>query len=156
MTLPSLLIAALAVAPKADCEIFVLKDCPIANQYAPEIARIVERYRAKGVRFTLVYEDSDITDAQAKQHGADFHLKVPYLLDPEHALAKRLGVDTSPTAVVQSGKVVYLGRIDDTFAALGKRRGASTQHDLRVALDSILAGESAPTPRTQAVGCRLF
>ena len=50
-------------------------------------------------------------------------------------------------------KVVYSGRIDDTFYALGKRRNVITTTELSDALAEIISGKSIKTPKTQAVGC---
>lgn len=51
------------------------------------------------------------------------------------------------------GKVLYLGRIDDWFGDLGKKRPAPTTHDLRDALHALLAGGEPAVARTVAVGC---
>jgi hypothetical protein len=48
---------------------------------------------------------------------------------------------------------MYLGRIDDRFPDLGVRREEPTTHELRDALDAVLAGKPVETPRTLAVGC---
>ena len=39
---------------------FVMHDCPIANAYAPEISRIAEEYRKRGVRSYVVYGEDDL------------------------------------------------------------------------------------------------
>ena len=49
--------------------------------------------------------------------------------------------------------MVYRGRIDNVYAALGKRRPEATEHDLRKALDEVLSGRPVAEPRTQAIGC---
>lgn len=143
-------------AARAECRLFVLKDCPIANQYAPEIRRLIGEYGPKGIRFTLVYEDADITERDAAQHEREFGINAPRLLDPKHELARAAGASVSPTAVLTSGRVIYSGRIDDAFASLGKRRAKVTSRDLRAALNAFLAGREAPVRRTTAVGCKLF
>jgi len=51
------------------------------------------------------------------------------------------------------GERKYLGRIDDLYADLGKRRARATSLDLRDALDAVLADRPVPRPVTQAVGC---
>src|SRR4029077_7868371 len=40
---------------KAIVLIFTSTDCPISNRYAPELRRIAEAFRSKGVAFRLVY-----------------------------------------------------------------------------------------------------
>jgi hypothetical protein len=142
---------------KADCLIFILKDCPIANQYMPEIKRIEKEYSPKGIHFELLIEDSDATKAMLSKVRTDFELSTSMSIDSKHALAKRYGAAISPTAVVRSKDVVfYAGRIDNLYASIGKRRPAATTHDLRSALDAFLSGKPIKEKRTNAVGCRLF
>ena len=52
-----------------------------------------------------------------------------------------------------AGHVLYRGRIDNVWAALGKRRSAATEHDLRKALEAAVNGKRVAEPRTQAIGC---
>lgn len=142
---------------KADCQIFVLKDCPIANQYAPELQRIIKDYTPKGVQFTLIFEDPDVNLPKASEHARSFGYKIPMTTDANHQLAKRYGVTVSPSVVLQDmKKVYYVGRIDDTYPSIGKRRPKATKHDLRDALDAFLAGRSVKKTKTEAVGCRLY
>jgi hypothetical protein len=49
--------------------------------------------------------------------------------------------------------LVYLGRIDNRYVGFGKRREQVTAHDLRDALEAVLAGRPVPRRRTEAVGC---
>jgi hypothetical protein len=136
---------------------FVLPDCPIVNASAPEIQRICKDYEAKKVATFLVYPDPDVSAQQVKEHCKAFGLTSPALLDPTHLLVKNAGATIAPEAAVldPAGKVVYRGRIDDLYAALGKRRPAPTQRDLRIALDEILQGKAVSTPTTKAIGCFL-
>jgi len=142
---------------KVDCLIFLMKDCPIANEYMPEVKRLMAQYSPKGVQFEFVFEDSDITPAGTVKFRKDFDLKNPFMMDNNHSLAKRYGATISPTAVVRlMNETYYVGRIDDRYAAVGKRRTVVTHHDLKDALNEYLAGKKIAVPKTQAVGCRLY
>ena len=55
----------------------------------------------------------------------------------------------------RAGKLEYLGRIDDQYPGLGKKRTAPSQRDLRNALDAVVAGRSVKVARTEAVGCSI-
>ena len=46
--------SAFAAGPKVECRIFVLKDCPIANQFAPEIGRLAKQYSARGMKLVIL------------------------------------------------------------------------------------------------------
>src|SRR5438552_19164934 len=56
---------------KATCIIFIARDCPVSNTYAPEIGRIAKEYGAKQVRFYVVYVEPDIKAAAARKHAKD-------------------------------------------------------------------------------------
>lgn len=135
--------------------VFAGVDCPISNRYAPELQRLHADYGARGVAFYLVYPDPAIDAAIARRHAADFGIPFPALVDREHRLVARAGVEVTPeTAVLgPDGNVLYRGRIDDRWVDFGLDRPRATRHDLRNALDAILAGRPAPRAGGRAVGC---
>jgi thiol-disulfide isomerase/thioredoxin len=141
---------------KASVLFFVTSDCPISNSYAPEIQRICSEYGPKQVTCSLVYVDPDLSLADVKKHVKEFgYVRVPAILDTRQRLVQAAGAKTTPEAAVigPSGQVLYRGRIDNVYAALGKRRPAATEHDLRKALDEVLSGKPVSTPETKAIGC---
>jgi len=135
---------------------FLTPDCPIANQYAPEIRRICDKYDSSGARCFLVYADPSATVDSVRKHARDYHAsRYPVVLDAGYRLVDAAGATVSSEAAVFSsnGKLEYRGRIDDFHAALGVPRQQATTHDLRDALDALIAGRSVPNPRTETVGC---
>ena len=135
--------------------VFLTVDCPIANQYAPELARLCRDYTTRGVLFYAVYVDPETSEAQAQQHARAFGLSCLVLCDPQHRLVQEAGATITPEAAVftPDRKRRYRGRIDDRFPRLGQRRASITSPDLRNALDAVLAGKPVATPLTRAVGC---
>jgi thiol-disulfide isomerase/thioredoxin len=142
---------------KAAVVIFISADCPICNGYAPEINRICAEYEPKHVAFYLVHCDPALSAEDAKKHAKEFGFTCPVLMDQRRELADRVGATMTPEAAVigADGVVLYRGRIDDLYVALGKKRFEATTHDLRAALDAVLAGRKVPTPRTTAIGCAI-
>jgi hypothetical protein len=137
---------------------FLTPDCPIANQYAPEIRRICDKYGPNGTNCFLVYADPSLSRDAIRKHTRDYHeSRYPAILDADYHLVDAAGATvSSETAVFSSeGRLEYRGRIDDFNAALGVPRQKATQHDLRDALDAMIAGRSVPNPRTETVGCFL-
>ena len=130
-------------------------DCPISNALSPEINRIVADYTRRGVRFSIVHPDASVSAQDARAHAREFGYTCPVLLDDRRQLVARLGPKVTPEAIVLApgGAVAYRGRINDTYVDLGQRRAAPTSHDLRIALDALLAGKSVPVPQTRAIGC---
>ena len=137
---------------------FISNDCPIANKYAPELARIEKAYRPRGVRFWLVHANVDETSESIRQHGKDYSLVAfSVLRDPERALTRAAKATTTPQAAIFSaeGRLLYQGRIDDRFPALGKQRPQPTRQDVRVVLEALLAGKAAPYDHAPPVGCSI-
>ena len=135
---------------------FVTHDCPISNYYSHEILRICDDFAARGLSCTLVYTDATLTDAEARKHSAEYgHGAYPKIVDRKHALVAAAGATITPQAVVirDDESIVYRGRIDNFYAALGKPRRVVTEHDLRDALDAVLSGKPVAKPAMPAVGC---
>jgi AhpC/TSA family len=135
--------------------IFISADCPISNRYAPEIQRLHAEFAPTGIRFTLVYPNPSDDVAVIGRHIRDYGLPARVERDPDHVLVKKARATVTPEAVVFDSKdrLVYRGRIDDRFVELGRERPAATKHDLRNALNAILAGRRVDPAQTQAVGC---
>jgi hypothetical protein len=142
---------------KAIVLVFTMQDCPIANSYVPTLNQLVETYEPRGVRMLLVHVDSQLTEDEARKHAEEYQIKAPVVIDREHAWVDRAGAERSPEVAVFSpaGEMLYSGRIDDSYAGLGKRRTHVTVHDLRDALDAILAGHPVARPKTEVVGCMI-
>ncbi len=108
--------------------LFLSTACPLSNRLQPEIARIQADYTPRGIRFAK----------------------------GDAAAARKFGARVTPQVVVTgpNGRVVYRGRIDDRSPALGVYREPS-KHDLRDALDALLAGGTVAVAETPAVGCAI-
>ena len=135
---------------------FAMTDCPISNRFAPEIDRICTNYESEGVECFLVYVDPDVTNETIREHVDDYgHDCCPAINDAQQVLVEKAGATITPEAAVFSsaGEILYRGRINDLYAALGRPRRQARVHDLRNALDEVLVGKAVTTPRTEAVGC---
>ena len=146
-------------APGAAAVTFFLStDCPISNFYSPEIQHICGDYASKGVTCSLVYPDPSLTQEAVNKHTAEYGFKgIPVILDPAQRIARVAGVTITPEAVITNhrGTVLYRGRIDNFYVEIGKSRQHATEHDVRRALDEILAGRAVTVAETKAVGCYL-
>jgi hypothetical protein len=50
---------------------------------------------------------------------------------------------------------VYTGRIDDTYASLGRKRAMPTSRDLEQVLEALLAGKAVASRTAPAIGCSI-
>jgi thiol-disulfide isomerase/thioredoxin len=140
---------------KAVVLFFITPDCPISQGYVPEINRIAQEYRSRGVRAYAVQSDVTAAPADVRRHVAEYGYRLPVLDDPAQRLVAHTGAEITPEAVVLSpdGRVLYRGRIDDRIVSLGTRRPQATRHDLRNALDAVLSGRAVARAKTTAFGC---
>jgi len=144
------------VEEKAQILFFLSAECPISRFYAQEIQRICRENAAHGVRCGLVYEDLPVNAAAIRAHLDEFGYRgLPAVTDGTGKIATHVNATVTPSAVVidRTGQIRYRGRIDNFYADLGKPRRAATVHDLRDALDAVVAGRVVTRPETPPVGC---
>lgn len=140
---------------KATVVVFGLQDCPIVRQYAPEMSRLSRDYRTKGVRFVMAFADAKISPKAMASHMREFSLPFPAVRAQANLLKlAKATVASTATVFAADGRIVYSGRIDDRYPALGVQR-PPRRADLRIALDAFLAGRRIVVPRTPVVGCFL-
>lgn len=130
--------------------------CPYVVAYEPRLVALANEYQPRGVDLVAVnandatrYPDDGMAEMKARvvARGFDF----PYLRDESQAFVRALGARFTPEVFVfdAARRLRYRGRIDDNH------RDASrvTSHDLRNALDALLAGHDPPVTETVAFGC---
>ena len=135
--------------------IFLLDDCVICQSYTPKINDLHKVYGSE-VEFIGVFPNfsskPEKIDAFKDKYGLNFELQTDYW----KTLVKKLDVSVTPEVVLYNHNrniVLYKGRIDDEFVALGKRRRVITAHDLEIALQNLSSGLTGPFQFTEAVGC---
>ena len=136
--------------------LFTATECPIANAFSPEISRIAAEYAEKKCHLFLVYTDPELDERAIRKHMSEYSLKPAVaILDKEQRLVEATRATHTPEAAVidASGKMLYRGRVNNRYPALGKKRRIVTSHDLRDALSAIVEGKPVKNPRTEPVGC---
>lgn len=143
-----------AAGKAATVVVFLWFDCPVSNSYAPVLVELAKTYADRGVNFVGVVPTDDSPAAVAKQ-VAEFKIPFPVYTDPALDAAASFKADTVPQAFVLDRHSVlrYRGRIDDGYHARLKKSATVQSHDLRDALDAVLAGKDVAKPATLAVGC---
>jgi peroxiredoxin len=144
--------------------VFTCNHCPTAQAYEARLKQLQAEYKDKGVALVAISPNdplavrldelgyTDLGDSledmklRAKEQGFMF----PYLYDGEtQQTSLAYGVLATPHvfAFDQDRKLRYAGRIDD-----GEVK-PPTSHDLRNALDALLAGKTVPVEKTRVFGC---
>lgn len=149
--------ASLRPAPETKGWLFVFLgvECPIANRCLPELMELEREFTGAGVRFCYVYPNPDETPDRIRRHQADYGLTGEVFRDPELRLARQLGASKTPEAVFldAGGQLIYRGRINDQFLALGQGKPAPTRRDLADALAQFRAGTPPAGLVQPPVGC---
>ncbi len=141
---------------KARVLVFTTTSCPIVRRYMPRLVELDADYRERGVVLVAVDVGPEDTlldvAAQALEHGAPF----PFVKDADGSVAAALGIGRTPEVVILDGenRLVYRGRIDDQVR-LGGVAPKVKRHDLREALDEVLAGKAVTLAETPVDGCAL-
>jgi peroxiredoxin len=140
---------------KALVVVFLSFECPVSTSYSPVLAGLAKDYSAKGVAFLGVNSSEDSSAAEIARQATEFKLPFPVLKDDKLKAADHFKARVVPEAFVLDHNSVlrYRGRIDNAYAARLKRNPRTTSHDLKKALDEVLAGKDVGTPATRAVGC---
>lgn len=133
---------------------FLGTECPLARLYGPRLQRLSADFAARGVQFIGI--NSNLQDSMeelkeyVRQHGIEF----PVAKDFDRRVAISAGATRTPEVFVVdlAGQIRYQGRIDDQYQP-GLSRSEAAQHDLRDALEQLLAGQPVARPKTTAVGC---
>jgi len=138
--------------------VFSCNHCPYVQAYEERLIGIQRHYGPKGVQLIAINandavgypEDNlDCMVKRAKQRGYNF----PYLRDETQRIARAYGAEYTPEAFVLNCRfaVRYIGRIDDNWQHPDKVR----THDLRNAIDAVLAHRKVENPITHAIGCTI-
>ena len=149
---------------KALLVIFNCNHCPTAQAYESRIKQLYADYRDRGVAPVVISPNddqavrldelgySDLGDSledmivRAKDAGFQF----PYLYDGKNQkVSQAYGAKATPHAFLFDAdrKLRYTGRIDD-----GEKQ-AVTKHDLRDAIEAVLAGRDVEVKTTRVFGC---
>jgi Redoxin len=137
--------------------IFSSNRCPTAKAYGERMNALQRDYGPRGVQVVAVNSNDphlypDEAYSRMVERAADDRYTFPYVVDEGQRLAKAYGARcTFHVFVLDRDRLLrYQGRFDNS------RIGANiTSHDLRDALDDLLAGRDVRVPTTRPFGCSL-
>lgn len=132
--------------------IFMSTHCPASNGYNRRMAELHRDYAQKGVTILGVNSNAAEAAEEVLEHAGKHDIQFPVLKDPGNSVADAYGAQVTPEAFVidRAGVLRYHGRIDDDM------RGADiSSHDLRLALDALLAGKAVSIAETRVFGCSI-
>lgn len=140
---------------RATVFVFLSQSCPICQSYTLPLKELYKHYGRKNIRFVGVFPDSEVTQKELNEFKKTYAIPFELLPDSAGTMTKKFGATITPEVFVEdeAGRIIYSGRIDDSFYAVGKRRKVVTTHELADALEGHVRGTTIKVPKTQAVGC---
>jgi peroxiredoxin len=138
--------------------VFTCNHCPYAVGVEDRLNAFYGDYAPRGVALVAINSN------EAENHPIDSleHMveraaakgfKFPYLRDEDQSVALAYGALRTPHFFVFDGErhLAYTGRMDDSPRAPGKE----TTHELRDAVDALLAGSQPAVTLTNPIGCNV-
>ncbi len=131
---------------------FIGAKCPISNAYITRMNGIAEDYKDKKVVFLGINSNANEPLSLIKENAAKAKYVFSILKDTGNVVADLFGAMVTPEMFVldSEGVLRYHGRIDSASDIARVER-----HDLRVALDELLAGKEASKADLKAFGCQI-
>ena len=138
---------------------FICNHCPFVKHIREELARIGTNYGARNVAIFAI-SSNDVTTHPAdhpdrmKEEASAWGYTFPYLYDASQEVAKTYRAACTPDFFLFDAdlKLVYRGQLDDSRPSNGLPVDG---HDLRAALDAILAGDSPAEDQKPSIGCNI-
>ena len=137
---------------------FSCNHCPAVIGSQDHMIQLCRDYGPKGVAMVAINSNEDQNHPddsfeKMKQRAREKAFPFPYVRDETQATAKAYGALRTPHFYVfdQQRLLQYTGRMDNNPYDASK----ATQHDLRNALDALLAGKEPPVALTNPIGCNV-
>ncbi|QDU50383.1 redoxin domain-containing protein [Gimesia panareensis] len=139
---------------KATVVCFLGAECPLARLYGPKLNEMQAAYDPRGVRFIGVNSNQQDSLEDVKEYVKRYEISFPMAKDYNNEVADQFEAVRTPEVFVldQQLTVRYRGRIDNQYLP-GISRAETTTHDLKNALDQLLAGKPIEVAKTKPNGC---
>lgn len=137
---------------KAIVIMFIATQCPVSNEYNSRMVNLYNDYSDKGIAFIGINSNKQESVEEIKEHNHKNEFKFTVLKDWDNIIADKFEATVTPEVFVLNPnyELLYHGRIDNS-----RRIEEVKSHDLRQALDEILAGKEITVKTTKAFGCTI-
>ncbi len=137
--------------------IFLLYECVISQFYTPQLSDFYKEYHDQKVGFIGYFPSFNDKPEDIKAFGDKYKLDFPLQQDYYKNWTKKMGATVTPEVAVwdhRSDRLIYRGRIDDSYVRVGKRKLHPQNHELKDIIENWLLNQTPDTlVQTQAIGC---
>lgn len=138
---------------------FICNHCPFVKLVREELAALGRDYLPRQVAIYAINSNDaqdypDDSPAKMQQEAERWGYTFPYLVDADQSVAKAYDAACTPDFYLFDAnlRLAYRGQLDDSRPGNGV---PVTGHDLRAALDAVLAGNKAAAQQKPSVGCNI-
>lgn len=143
---------------KALVLLFICVHCPYVQAIEDRLVALREDYAPKGVQLLGICSNdpSDYPEDRPenlKKRALEKNYGFPYLVDESQEVARAYHAVCTPDIYVYDAqrKLAYHGRLDDSW----KDASLAKCHELREALDALLAGKAPAPAQMPSMGCSI-
>ena len=147
------------VSDKATLIMFICNHCPYVIHVLPEILKIAKEYEQHGVAIIAISSNDadrypDDGPDKMKIKAIQMNFPFVYLYDQNQEVARLYDAACTPDFYLfdKEKVLVYRGRIDQ---AKPKNDQPLNGHDLRKAMDAVLAGKKVDEKQYPSAGCNI-
>jgi peroxiredoxin len=149
----------LQLKARATVIMFICNHCPFVKHIQAGLVGLTNDYLSKDISFVAI-SSNDIqahpedSPARMKELAQSWGYNFPYLYDLTQEVAKAYQAACTPDFYIfdKNLELVYRGQMDDSRPS---NNLPVTGHDLRQALDSILADEPIDQEQKPSIGCNI-
>jgi hypothetical protein len=137
--------------------VFLLDECVISQFYTPLLNDLYATHSSKKVGFAGYFPGPSARPEYIRAFSTKYNIQFPLQEDYDQALSKKLGIKVTPEVAVwdhRTNRLIYRGRIDDSYVRVGKRKIHTQHRDLQDVIDNWEKGQIPDKMiETQAIGC---
>ena len=135
---------------------FLGEECKICQYYTPQMKDYHKTYASDSLSFVGLFPNKYSSTGGVIEFSEKYQIPFPLKLEFFATKTKLFDIKITPEVVVydnEHDKILYKGRIDDSYVRIGKRRSVPTQFELEDVLQKIVTGQEVTTSPGPAVGC---
>lgn len=136
--------------------LFLLDECRICQEMAPEINRIYNDFHSNEIGFVGIFPNFSSKQAGIEVFKNKYKIKFAIKTDYFKKWSNRFNATILPEVILYNETkqvVVYRGLINDLYYAPSKRKHHVSNHYLRDALEAALLQKKPAVTKTEPVGC---
>jgi len=138
--------------------VFSCNHCPYARAAWPLLIELASEYQPKEIGFVAINPNDEVSypeDSFAimKKRFLEWGINFPYLRDKSQEVASNYQAQCTPDVYIFDEKrfLYYHGRINDNWQDPANVK----RHDLKNAIDDLLAGKASPKEQYPSLGCSI-